>query len=825
VVVTAPVRWLPAADPILCPAAFERPVVRATGLADGRSGGAVWGSSGGRGPATEDAVARVEGTGGSTHRVGASGGGAGPSTGQVGAAGAHKAPPDAVVAVCELREEADAERITRLREAAPGRPVLACSAAPDGELAIAATRAGAEEYCARDHLHAAGETITDRVGALAREVGDDQQPGTAPLDRPERSRRIEQLHESTRRMMDADSPAEVARVAVLAANDILHFDSTSCRLYDPETATLRIAARRGTAAARDEEPPVYGADEGVIGAAFQRGETQCLDLDADLDHDYGAVEVGMTVPLGEYGVLSMGATDRSRFDATARRFGEVLAANAEQALARAARRSDLRTFEQVFESVRDMVFVLDASGRVERANGALHDRVCRDDLRGATLEALVDDAAGQPVAAHVDAVVSGATDSRSFEATIRCDAAPHNCEQGSFPARVELSRLETERGTGRVTGVVRDISELDATRESLSVERDRFRQLFDRLPGAAVHGEHYDDGVRVTEVNEAFEETFGWDAGTAVGRDLDDLIVPERAAVEGDELRRALERKGHVEQVVERRTADGLRTFVFHGVRYDDAGARGDRAFGIYVDITDERRGERQREVLLRVLRHNLRNDLNVVLAFADSLAESIEDPELAARAERLNDVADDLLSLSESATEIQRTIRDSDPVTSRVDAAAVARASVDAAREDSVSAAAFDIQAPDHAPVRANERVRKAVDELVENAADHGGDRVALEVGREGDGWVAIRVVDDGPGVPSSERAVLTGERDITQLEHGSGLGLWLVRWIVDGVGGRLRFEDRPNGHAVTLLLPAADGTAESTTATSAPRSSSFSS
>lgn len=52
----------------------------------------------------------------------------------------------------------------------------------------------------------------------------------------------------------------------------------------------------------------------------------------------------------------------------------------------------------------------------------------------------------------------------------------------------------------------------------------------------------------------------------------------------------------------------------------------------------------------------------------------------------------------------------------------------------------------------------------------------------------------------------VLTAERE-TQLEHASGLGLWLVRWTVSLSGGDLSFgENEPRGSVVTLSLPAAD-------------------
>jgi signal transduction histidine kinase len=69
------------------------------------------------------------------------------------------------------------------------------------------------------------------------------------------------------------------------------------------------------------------------------------------------------------------------------------------------------------------------------------------------------------------------------------------------------------------------------------------------------------------------------------------------------------------------------------------------------------------------------------------------------------------------------------------------------------------------------------------------------------------VSVADDGPGIPDHERAVLTDGEE-TALEHGSGLGLWLVHWVVERSGGRLSFaENDPRGSVVRMdLRPASE-------------------
>jgi len=105
----------------------------------------------------------------------------------------------------------------------------------------------------------------------------------------------------------------------------------------------------------------------------------------------------------------------------------------------------------------------------------------------------------------------------------------------------------------------------------------------------------------------------------------------------------------------------------------------------------------------------------------------------------------------------------------------------------------------------------------LVENAVAHGR-RVVISVARTIDDGVQIDVADDGPGIPDAEKAQVVepfvrGQPGRNLNEHGGfGLGLSIVRALVEEAGGSLRLLDRdPHGLVARVTLrPAEKATTE---------------
>lgn len=211
--------------------------------------------------------------------------------------------------------------------------------------------------------------------------------------------------------------------------------------------------------------------------------------------------------------------------------------------------------------------------------------------------------------------------------------------------------------------------------------------------------------------------------------------------------------------------------------------------------------------ILQRVLRHNIRNEVTVLRGLGEELATSTADPGTREALETVNTHVDRIHRLSEKSQLLSDLWKDTG--TEVVDLADVTRRELAAFRrshpEVSVSA-----DVPDRAPVRTNRYLPTAVAEILDNAVRHNaGERLELSVDVrpdvDGDGYRTLEIADDGSSIPEEELTVLSRSHELP-LQHVTGLGLWVIYWIVDVSGGEVTFRNLdPSGVSVRVRLPAA--------------------
>ncbi|WP_135822001.1 sensor histidine kinase [Halostella litorea] len=232
-------------------------------------------------------------------------------------------------------------------------------------------------------------------------------------------------------------------------------------------------------------------------------------------------------------------------------------------------------------------------------------------------------------------------------------------------------------------------------------------------------------------------------------------------------------------------------------------------AQGLAVRESELREREQRLGVLNRVLRHNLRNEMTVILNYAELLRELSDRDRMEQAAAAIVEAGHDLTDLSEKARQIEAALDDESLGLESQDVVRIVEGVLDDLREEYPDAE-VTLSAPARQQVAAIGSLWIAVRNVCENALEHNDadePRVDVTVGteeRDGGTRVTVAVADNGPGIPDQEKAVLV-EGEETSLQHGSGLGLWLVYWVVDKSHGNLAFDGNdPRGSVVTIDLPA---------------------
>ncbi|WP_311170377.1 PAS domain S-box protein [Halobellus ordinarius] len=358
-------------------------------------------------------------------------------------------------------------------------------------------------------------------------------------------------------------------------------------------------------------------------------------------------------------------------------------------------------------------------------------------------------------------------------------------------------------GEGRFVAFVavqRDITERKQREETL----ERRTQAIERAPiGVSISNPKEPDNPLIY-VNEAFEELMGYSREEAVGRNCrfpqGENTDSERVA----RIREAIEAEEPIAIDIRNYRKDGTEFWNHLNIApvRDDEGEVLNYV-GFQQDVTDRKQREAQLRILGRILRHNLRNDINVIQGRAESIQARCEES-IADEAQRIIDKSGELMALAEKERAITEVLSEP-PRPVDIDLEKLIERVVDdiSGRFSGVS---IETDCQGELTVSASDHFGTALEELVENAVvhnDHETTEVGVSARREADN-VRLTVRDDGSTIPEMERAVLLGDEGQTATFHGSGLGLWLVNLIVSRTGGSISHE--PNGaggNVVEIVLP----------------------
>ncbi|MFC6974849.1 PAS domain S-box protein [Halomicroarcula sp. GCM10025709] len=453
--------------------------------------------------------------------------------------------------------------------------------------------------------------------------------------------------------------------------------------------------------------------------------------------------------------------------------------------------AEKRRFEGIAENSFDVLFRIDTEGRFTYVSDAARR------ILGYDPDTLVGDAFADYL---IQTTAADALD--TFDGLLSGD--PVQGLELSFEHRdgsevvVEVNATPiTDDGTvTAVQGVGRDITERREREQELRVRTRAMDEA--EVPITIADASEPDNPI--IYANDAFEAVTGYSQAEITSQNCRILQGPDTDPEETAQLREGIEEDRPVTTELLNYRRDGSpfwNRVTITPVQNDDGEIT--HYLGFQQDVTDGKRSERLIGLLNRVLRHNLRNELTVIQGYTEFIDDPPPDTDIAASIRR---PLDRLLDLSETARELETYARQERyPV--RLDPAAFLP-TVAASLRSAHPSATVSVTVETDRDICAGEELQRAVEELLTNALEHDPNpETTVEITARDQGeWVEIEVRDDGPGIPSMEaRVVETGEE--TKLQHGKGLGLWLVNWTATRYGGSFQIAGG-DGTVATLRLPA---------------------
>ncbi len=202
-------------------------------------------------------------------------------------------------------------------------------------------------------------------------------------------------------------------------------------------------------------------------------------------------------------------------------------------------------------------------------------------------------------------------------------------------------------------------------------------------------------------------------------------------------------------------------------------------------------------EMYDRLLRHDLGNDLQVISAFSDEIAQNV-DGEWGDYAERVHRTAEGAMDLIRRVGDLVSTLERQDEPTPRSLSAILSAVVADTRDQYETLTVEFDPEAFD-VRVYGGDLLDSVFTNVLTNAAVHneGAVNVRIRRGDARDGRVTVSIADDGRGVPDdvSDRLFEMGVK--SEDSDGTGFGLGFAKALTESYGGDIDVTESDRGGA----------------------------
>ncbi len=382
-------------------------------------------------------------------------------------------------------------------------------------------------------------------------------------------------------------------------------------------------------------------------------------------------------------------------------------------------------------------------------------------------------------------------------------------------------RTRTEELTRANATLRHEVTERRRADKALRESEERFRSLFENAP---LGYQSLDEQGNFIELNDTWCKLLGYTKEEVLGRNFSEFIHPDFKEHFKENFPK-FKSMGYILGVeFEMVKKDGTEIIVkFDGKigRNEDGSFR--QTHCVLSDVTQRKLAEEERERLIAKLEaqnaelerftytvsHDLKSPLISIKGYAGLLRQDLAKGDAApveSDLQRIANAADKMDQLLEDLLELSRIGRLVNPP-EEVSMAELARETLElVAGQAEKSGVQVDVSADLPVVFGDRLRLREVLQNLLENAVKYMGDQPQprIEIGsRRDDGETVCYVRDNGVGIDSRYHEKVFGLFD--QLDpniEGSGIGLAVVRRIIEVQGGRIWAESEGPGHGTTFCF-----------------------
>lgn len=317
--------------------------------------------------------------------------------------------------------------------------------------------------------------------------------------------------------------------------------------------------------------------------------------------------------------------------------------------------------------------------------------------------------------------------------------------------------------------------------------------------------------------NRGAEEMYGYTPEEALGRISHDLLETPRDQVE--RFLGVLDQAGRWEGELSHRTKDGRRITVEARTALIETGGQ-QYVLEVTRDVTERRRIEAERELLLGAVAHDLKTPLAAIKGSADLLQrlagrERLTPEQVVNRTSMISTAVASMAAQIDQLLDAAR-LRAGEPielVRRPTDLVALARRVVEQMRQTSGCPIAFEAAVPELVGAWDPARLERVLGNLLNNAIKYSPAEAEIRVGvdaeqQAGQTWACVTVQDRGVGIPAADLPRIFERyhraRNVVGRFHGEGIGLAGAKQVIEQHGGTIGAESREGeGSTFSVRLP----------------------